>query len=114
MSEKNTRGGGVRPSDGTVRRMAGLFAGRRGALALTALLTVAVVVGTLSLPVLSGRAVDCVVGPGEVDFAGLRGALASRSERCRFTERPLTVRSTFEKLPCNVGTYGGHHVREGL
>lgn len=45
---------------------------------------------------------------------GLRGALASRSERCRFTERPLTVRSTFEKLPCNVGTYGGHHVREGL
>ena len=62
--------------DDTVRRMLGLFSARRGMVALAALLTVAVVVGTLSLPVLSGRAVDCVVGPGRVDFAGLRVTLS--------------------------------------
>ena len=77
MSEKNQKAAGAATrSDGTVRRMAGLFSARRGRLALAALLTVGVVVGTLSLPVLSGRAVDCVVGPGEVDFAGLSRALA--------------------------------------
>lgn len=101
MSEKNPRGGGARPSDGTVRRMAGLFAGRRGALATTALLTVAVVVGTLSLPVLSGRAVDCVVGPGEVDFAGLRGALAwiagalAATAACQWALTAVTNRLAF-------------------
>ena len=73
MSEKIARGGAP---DGTVRRMVGLFSARRGSLALAALLTVAVVVCTLSLPVLSGRAVDCVVGPGEVDFGGLQRSLA--------------------------------------
>ena len=73
MSEKNSR---RQAPDGTVRRMVGLFAARRGALALAALLTVAVVVGTLLLPVLSGRAVDCVVGAGQVDFSGLRSALS--------------------------------------
>ena len=62
--------------DDTVRRMLGLFSARRDMVALAALLTVAVVVGTLSLPVLSGRAVDCVVGPGRVDFAGLRVTLS--------------------------------------
>ena len=62
--------------DATVARIAGLFSAERARLALTALLCVAVVVGTLALPVLSGRAVDCVVGPGQVDFAGLRGQLA--------------------------------------
>ncbi|MBM6774839.1 ABC transporter ATP-binding protein [Olsenella profusa] len=71
------RGRGAARSDGTVRRMVGLFARRRGSVAAAAVLAVAVVVGTLSLPVLSGRAVDCVVGPGQVDFAGLRRALAA-------------------------------------
>lgn len=72
MSEKNVR----KTSDATVRRVAGLFSGEAPRLAGAALLTVAVVVGTLSLPVLSGRAVDCVVGPGQVDFDGLRLTLA--------------------------------------
>ena len=72
MSQKNAR----KTSDATVRRVAGLFSGEAPRLAGAALLTVAVVVGTLSLPVLSGRAVDCVVGPGQVDFDGLRRTLA--------------------------------------
>ena len=63
-------------SGGTVRRMLALFSARRGGVAATALLTVCVVVGTLALPVLSGRAIDCVVGAGEVDFAGLARSLA--------------------------------------
>ena len=72
MSEKNMR----KAPDGTVRRVVGLFSGEAPRLLGAALLTVAVVVGTLSLPVLSGRAVDCVVGPGQVDFDGLRRTLA--------------------------------------
>lgn len=63
-------------SDGTVRRMVGLFAGSRTRLCAAGALTACVVVGTLSLPVLSGRAVDCVVGAGQVDFAGLARELA--------------------------------------
>ncbi len=73
MSEKDAR---RRASDGTVRRMVELFAARRGTLTLAAALTVGVVVGTLLLPVLTGQAIDCVVGPGEVDFSGLHRALA--------------------------------------
>ncbi|HIZ46250.1 MAG TPA: ABC transporter ATP-binding protein/permease [Candidatus Olsenella pullistercoris] len=73
MSAKDAR---RRTSDGTVRRMVELFAARRGTLALAAALTVGVVVGTLLLPVLTGQAIDCVVGPGEVDFGGLHRALA--------------------------------------
>ena len=63
-------------SDGTVRRMVGLFTGSRARLCAAGALTACVVVGTLSLPVLSGRAVDCVVGAGQVDFAGLARELA--------------------------------------
>ena len=66
MSEKNLE---PRPSTkDTVRRALALFSDRRG--------SVAVVVGTLALPVLSGGAVDCVVGVGQVDFAGLYRALS--------------------------------------
>ena len=71
MSEKDR----ARSGD-TVRRMLALFSARRRGVAATALLTVGVVVGTLALPVLSGRAIDCVVGAGEVDFAGLARSLA--------------------------------------
>ena len=71
MSRTNVRN----QQDRTVRRMLALFAGKRLALCAAALLTVGVVVGTLLLPVLAGRAVDCVVGPGNVDFAGLARAV---------------------------------------
>lgn len=59
----------------TVRRMLGLFAHRRRSLAALIVLVVAVTVGTLTLPTLSGQAVDAIVGPGEVDFAALAATL---------------------------------------
>ena len=62
--------------DQTVRRLLALFSPHKASLVLAAVLAVAVVVGTLSLPVLSGQAIDCVVGPGQVDFAGLAHVLA--------------------------------------
>ena len=74
MSEKNPRSGSATAE--TVRRVLALFSDRRGSLVAAAVLTVAVVVGTLALPVLSGRAVDCVVGVGQVDFVGLGRSLA--------------------------------------
>ena len=61
--------------NGTVKRMAALFRGRPAMLAATAATTVVVVTTTLALPVLTGRAVDCVVGPGDVDFGGLARTL---------------------------------------
>ena len=74
MSEKNPRSGSA--TSETVRRVLALFSDRRGSLVAATALTVAVVVGTLALPVLSGRAVDCVVGVGQVDFVGLGRSLA--------------------------------------
>ena len=103
MSEKNLRAATAPRSGGddTVRRVLGLFSAQRGKVALAALLTVAVVVGTLSLPVLSGRAVDCVVGPGEVDFAGLQGTLAlialalALTSACQWALTAVTNRLAF-------------------
>lgn len=56
---------------GTVRRMLGLIAPYRLRLAAVAILVVLTVVGTLALPVLAGRAVDCAIGPNEVNFEEL-------------------------------------------
>ena len=45
---------------------------RYGALlVLSLVLAAATVAATLWLPILTGDAVDCIVGAGEVDFAGL-------------------------------------------
>ena len=63
--------------DQTIRRMLGLFAGRRRMLAALVALVVVVTVGTLTLPTLSGEAVDCIVGAGLVDFAALGRVLQS-------------------------------------
>ena len=57
--------------DQTIRRMLGLFADRRAMLAALIALVVVVTVGTLTLPTLTGRAVDCMVGAGAVDFMAL-------------------------------------------
>lgn len=55
----------------TIKRVLSLFLPHKAALVATAVLTVAVVVGTLLLPILSGEAVDYIVGPGEVDYESL-------------------------------------------
>ena len=56
---------------GTVRRMLGLIAPYRLRLAAVVIFVILTVVGTLALPVLAGRAVDCALGPGQVDFKEL-------------------------------------------
>ena len=76
MSARNTAAahavaGKKHQDDRTIRRMLGLFAGRRAMLAALIALVVVVTVGTLTLPTLTGRAVDCMVGAGAVDFMAL-------------------------------------------
>ncbi len=76
MSARNTAAaravaGKKHRDDQTIRRMLGLFAGRRAMLAALIALVVVVTVGTLTLPTLTGRAVDCMVGAGAVDFMAL-------------------------------------------
>ena len=76
MSAKNTAAapaaaGKKHQDDQTIRRMLGLFAGRRAMLCALIALVVVVTVGTLTLPTLTGRAVDCMVGAGAVDFTAL-------------------------------------------
>ena len=76
MSAKNTAAapaaaGKKNQDDQTIRRMLGLFAGRRAMLCALIALVVVVTVGTLTLPTLTGRAVDCMVGAGAVDFMAL-------------------------------------------
>ena len=76
MSTRNTSAataaaGKKNRDDQTVRRMLGLFSGRRAMLCALIALVVVVTVGTLTLPTLTGRAVDCMVGAGAVDFMAL-------------------------------------------
>ena len=59
-----------------MRRILGLLAPYRARLVAALALAVAVVVTTLLLPVLTGAAVDAVVGPGEVDMGALLRSLA--------------------------------------
>ena len=61
--------------DQTIRRMLGLFAARHKMLAALFVLVAVVTVGTLTLPTLSGEAVDCIVAAGQVDFAALAHVL---------------------------------------
>ena len=76
MSTRNTgaataAAGKKNRDDQTVRRMLGLFSGRRAMLCALIALVIVVTVGTLTLPTLTGRAVDCMVGAGAVDFMAL-------------------------------------------
>ena len=59
----------------TVRRVLALIRPYAGLVVLTLILAVITVATTLLAPVISGRAVDLILGPGQVDFAGL-GSLA--------------------------------------
>ena len=60
---------------GTLRRVLELIRPYAGLVVLTLVLAVVTVVTTLLAPVISGKAVDLIIGPGQVDFAGV-GKLA--------------------------------------
>lgn len=76
MSKQNNKNGS-RPANtrATIRRVLALIRPYGGSVALTLLLAAVTVVSTLLAPVLTGKAVDVIVGPGQVDFAAL-GRLA--------------------------------------
>ena len=57
----------------TVRRVLALIAPYRARVVLVLALAVVTVASTLYAPILTGRGVDLILGPGEVDFAGLAG-----------------------------------------
>ena len=59
----------------TIRRVLALIRPYAGSVALTLTLAVITVFTTLLAPVISGKAVDLILGPGQVDFVGL-GKLA--------------------------------------
>ena len=61
----------VKHNGSTVRRVLKLIRPYAGLVALTLTLAAVTVFTTLLAPVLSGKAVDLIVGPGQVDFAGL-------------------------------------------
>lgn len=64
-----------RQADRALARLAGELSSHALGLILAAALSVALVVGTLWLPVLAGQAIDCTVGPGDVNFAELMHTL---------------------------------------
>ena len=56
---------------GTLRRVLELIRPYAGLVTLTLILAVVTVVTTLLAPVISGKAVDLIIGPGQVDFGGV-------------------------------------------
>lgn len=66
MSKKHTR-----LNRSTIRRVLALIRPYAGSVILTLTLAVITVFTTLLAPVISGKAVDLILGPGQVDFAGL-------------------------------------------
>ena len=56
---------------GTLRRVLELIRPYAGLVVLTLVLAVVTVVTTLLAPVISGKAVDLIIGPGQVDFGGV-------------------------------------------
>ena len=111
MSTKNTA------RRGTVRRMLGLFSAHPAKLAATLALVVTVVVCTLALPTLSGRAVDCVVGPGQVDFAGLAANLRTIALTivaifaCQWALAAVTNRLSFDAA-CDLRREAFDHIQD--
>ena len=101
----------------TVRRMLCLFSAHPAKLAATFALVVTVVVCTLTLPTLSGRAVDCVVGPGEVDFAGLAASLRAIALTivaifaCQWGLAAVTNRLSFDAA-CDLRRQAFDHIQE--
>lgn len=125
MSNKNTTAAmagkagekDARARRSTVRRMLCLFSAHPAKLAATFALVVTVVVCTLTLPTLSGRAVDCVVGPGEVDFAGLTASLRAIALTivaifaCQWGLAAVTNRLSFDAA-CDLRRQAFDHIQE--
>ena len=64
------------PRRAVLRRVLSYIRPHLGKLAVSLVMALIVVALTLYVPILIGRAIDCIVGQGQVDFAALKGILA--------------------------------------
>ena len=58
---------------GTLKKILRYVKKQSGWMVLSLIMAALCVAGTLYLPVLSGKAIDCIIGPGNVDFQGIYG-----------------------------------------
>ena len=58
---------------GTLRKILRYVKKQSGWMVLSLIMAALCVAGTLYLPVLAGKAIDCIIGPGNVDFQGIYG-----------------------------------------
>ena len=58
---------------GTLKKILRYVKKQSGWMVLSLIMAALCVVGTLYLPVLAGKAIDCIIGPGNVDFQGIYG-----------------------------------------
>ncbi len=54
----------------TLRKVLGHISSYKWLLVISVFLAAVTVALTLYFPILCGRAIDCIIGPGEVDFTG--------------------------------------------
>ena len=58
---------------GTLKKILRYVKKQSGWMVLSLIMAALCVAGTLYLPVLAGKAIDCIIGPGNVDFQGIYG-----------------------------------------
>ena len=58
---------------GTLKKISRYVKKQSGWMVLSLIMAALCVAGTLYLPVLAGKAIDCIIGPGNVDFQGIYG-----------------------------------------
>ena len=93
----------------TIRRVLSLIRPYAGSVALTLTLAVITVFTTLLAPVISGKAVDLILGPGQVDFAGLgKLALAMGADFIMLGR----YFSRFDESPTNKVIINGNYMKE--
>ena len=103
-------------SGATIRRVLGLIRPYRGQVVLTLFLAALTVFTTLLAPVLTGKAVDFIIGPGQVDFAGLLKHPAFQFQQCqRRSHIGGVFRNGFDQRVCverRAGQQGAEPVLE--
>ena len=86
----------------TVRRVLALIRPYAGLVALTLTLAVVTVVTTLLAPVISGKAVDLILGPGQVDFAGVARLAVAMAATDRKSTRLNSSHSGQSRMPSSA------------
>ena len=93
----------------TIRRVLALIRPYTGSVILTLTLAAITVFTTLLAPVISGKAVDLIIGPGQVDFAGLAKLALAMGADFLMLGRYF---ARFDESPTNKLRVGGNYVKE--